>query len=323
MTTSPHHVRLTGTAGPPPDWPRGKRFAFTVFDDPDAQTLASGRPVYDVLRDLGFRTTKAVWPIRGGGRPSDRGQTCADGDYRKWVEELQAGGFEIAYHNATNHTSPREETLRGLETFRQYFGAYPSSMANHSENEEGIYHGEHRVSGVRRLLYNALTRGRNRGRFCGHVVGHPYFWGDLCRERITYVRNFVFDQINTLAACPYMPYHDPARPWVNFWFASAEGDQYPRFERMLGEANQDRLEAEGGACIMYTHFGHGFVEGGRLRPRFVALMERLAAKDGWFVPVTTLLEHLRARRADTTLTTRQRARLEWRWLRHKARYGTA
>ena len=28
---------------------------------------------------------------------------------------------------------------------------------------------------------------------------------------------------------------------------------------MLTEAAQDRLEAEGGACIMYTHFGHGFV----------------------------------------------------------------
>ena len=306
-----------------PTWPDGKRFAFTVFDDPDAQTLETGTPVYDLLRDLGFRTTTSVWLIRGQGRPSDRGQTCAEPRYRAWVEGLQRDGFEIAYHNATFHTSSREETRRGLETFRLYFGAYPSSMANHFACEEGIYFGDHRLTGVRRAIYNVITRGRNRGRFRGHVVGDPYFWGDLCRERITYVRNFVFGEINTLAACPYLPYHDPARPWVNYWFASSEGNTWPSFERMLSEANQDRLDEQGGACIMYTHFGHGYVEGGRLRRRFVALMERLAAKNGWLVPVATLLDHLRARRPDPALTEAQRIELEWRWLRHKVRYGTA
>jgi hypothetical protein len=92
---------------------------------------------------------------------------------------------------------------------------------------------------------------------------------------------------------------------------------------MLSEENQDRLEEEGGLCLMYTHFGHGYLEGGRLRPRFVTLMERLAAKDGWFVPVTTVLDHLRARRANLTLSGAQRRELEWRWLRHKVRGGTS
>ncbi len=304
-------------------WPDGKRFAFTVFDDPDAQTLESGKPVYDLLRALGFRTTKAVWPIRGGGRPTDRGQTCAETEYRKWAEELQADGFEIAYHNATNHSSPRDETIRGLETFKQYFGRYPASMANHMENDEAIYHGDRRLSGLRRAIYNTMTRGQNRNRFKGHIEGDPYFWGDLCRNYITYVRNFVFDEIDTLSACPYLPYHDPRRPWVNYWFACSEGSQYPAFARMVGEASQDRLEENGGACIMYTHFGHGYLDNGRLRPRFIQLMERLARKDGWFVPVATLLDHLRTRRPDPRITNRQRAELEWRWLRHKLRRGTS
>ena len=306
-----------------PTWPNGKRFAFTVFDDPDAQTLESGKPVYDLLTSLGLRTTKAVWPIRGPGRPSDRGQTCAEPPYRKWVEALQADGFEIALHNATNHSSPREETLRALDTFKQMFGHNPVSLANHFACDEGIYFGDQRVSGVRRTIYNALTRGRNRDRFSGHVEGHPNFWGDLCRDRVTYVRNFVFGDINTLAACPYMPYHDPARPWVNYWFASSEGAKGPSFEQMLAEANQDRLEEEGGACIMYTHFAHGYLENGRLRPRFVHLMERLASKNGWFVPVASLLDHLRARRPAATLTDAQRRALEWRWLWHKVWRGTS
>ena len=68
-----------------------------------------------------------------------------------------------------------------------------------------------------------------------------------------------FPEINTLRACPIMPYHDPQRPFVNQWYASSEGANCASFNAMLTEAAQDRLEAEGGACIMYTHFGHGFV----------------------------------------------------------------
>ena len=51
------------------DWPDGHRFAFTVFDDPDALTLEKGREVYALLADLGFRTTKGTWPVTGPGTP--------------------------------------------------------------------------------------------------------------------------------------------------------------------------------------------------------------------------------------------------------------
>jgi len=149
------------------------------------------------------------------------------------------------------------------------------------------------------------------------------FWGDVCRERIKYVRNFVFGDVNTLAVCPWMPYHDPDRPWVNYWFASSEGAVAASFNERLAEENQDRLEAEGGACIMYTHFGLGFCEGGRVQPRFERLMRRLAGKNGWFVPVTTLLDHLLERRGTAEITSSQRARLEWRWLLHKVAFRSA
>jgi hypothetical protein len=131
------------------------------------------------------------------------------------------------------------------------------------------------------------------------------------------VRNFTYRDVNTLAMCPTMPYHDPDRPYVNAWFAASEGSDVVAFNGCLSEERQDRLEAEGGACIMYTHLASGFFRDGRLDPRFAELMTRLAAKNGWFVPVTTLLDYLAGLRGLTTITATQRRGLERRWLRSK------
>jgi hypothetical protein len=304
-------------------WPGDARFAFSIFDDPDAQTEADGRLVYSFLADLGFRTTKAVWPTRGALEPSDRGETCDEPSYRRWALELQERGFEIAYHNATLHTSTREQTIAALARFEEVFGRPPQAMANHFFSMEAIYWGDARLTGARRWVYNLLTRGANRKRFHGHVEGHPLFWGDVCRDRVQYVRNFVFGEVNTLKACPYMPYYDPLRPYVNLWFAASEGSNRRTFVRTLRSDHLDSLEAEGGASIVYTHFGHGFVEGGRLADDFRQTMEGIARRRGWLVTVSELLDYLRDRRGAVTISDEARAALEWRWLGHKTLFGTA
>ncbi|HEX5481567.1 MAG TPA: hypothetical protein VFZ08_02955 [Terriglobia bacterium] len=305
-------------------WPDHRAFAFTIFDDPDSQTFEATQAVYSFLKDCGFRTTKGVWPSRPAREPSDHGITCGDNpDYVAWLKQLQSARFEIGFHNATSHTSFREETLAGLDQFAAYFGHFPYSMANHYFCQESVYWGENRVTGMQRHVYNLLTRGKNRGTSHGHEKEHPFFWGDLCKEKIKYVRNFVFDSINTLQKCPFMPYYDPVRPYVNYWFASSEGSNVKAFTRQVAEENQERLEAEGGACIMYVHFGHGFYENGALDSNFRSRMERLARRNGWFVPVSTLLDYLLARKEKTEISDHERASLERKWLMHKARFGTA
>jgi hypothetical protein len=72
---------------------------------------------------------------------------------------------------------------------------------------------------------------------------------------------------------------------------------------------------------MYTHFASGFFRDGTVNPRFKQLMERLAQKDGWFVPVTTLLDHLSAEHGKSVITNDQRRGLERRWLLSKLRVG--
>jgi len=310
------------SATPPVPWPDGKSFAFTVFDDPDAQTVDGGGLVYSFLADLGFRTTRGVWPGPVVRTPNSGGETCANRAYLDQTLDLQSRGFEVGYHNTTPHSSTREEIARGLDTFHRYFGHDPRTMANHY-NAEAIYWGQARVTPPIRALYSMATLGRTSNAFFGHVEGHASFWGDICRQRVGYCRNFVYADINTIAACPWMPYYDPLRPFVGSWYASAEGSNVARFTATLADANQDRLEEQGGACVMYTHFGHGFVENGKLDPTFVRLMTSLSRRNGWFVPVATLLDYLVTQRSTTVLTDAQRRSLEARWLWEKTFRGTS
>jgi hypothetical protein len=281
-------------------WPDGKRFAFTIFDDTDNMTMRNGPPVYDFLDGLGFRTTKSVWPLKGKETPSIGGTTCENPQYLYWVQGLQEQGFEVALHNVMYHTATRPDIIRGVERFKDYFGHYPATHTNHAGCEDSLYWGDERLTGVTRLAYNILTKFQNYRRFRGHIEQSEFFWGDVCKETIKYVRNFTYFATNTFNVCPAMPYFDEAHPQVNNWFASSEGQTVESFNQRLSEENQDRLENEGGLCIIYTHFSNGFVKGKRLNPRFRGLMERLAQKDGWFVPVSTVLDYLLKIRGDTS-----------------------
>ncbi len=85
----------------------------------------------------------------------------------------------------------------------------------------------------------------------------------------------------------------------------------------------DDTEAENGVCIMYTHFANGFVEAGQLNERFCTLMRRLAAKNGWFVPVGELLDYLGRERGDSTISKEELRTMEIAWLRSKLLRGTS
>jgi hypothetical protein len=173
---------------------------------------------------------------------------------------------------------------------------------------------------MQQFIYNALTMNRNGEGFSGHVEGSPLFWGDMCKQKIKYVRNFSLWDINTLKACPAMPYHDPARPYVNYWFAASEGPNVDSFNSMISERNLERLMGEGGACIMYTHFASGFISNGEINSSFRHLMKRLSKRNGWFVPVHTLLDYILQAREEQSITRQQLSALERKWLWHKIWY---
>ena len=301
--------------------PLGKRFVFSVLDDTDDATLENVRPVYALLQELGLRTTKTVWPLDcpEGSRHFFAAETLQSKTYLRFVHELVDAGFEPAFHGATMESSRRERTLRGLEFLRSEFGSYPRLFCNHGQNRENLYWGSHRFStpGLR-----ALSRivSRNLGEYyAGDTEGSEFFWGDVCRDVIQYVRNFTFERLNVLEVDPAMPYHVASAPYVRYWFSTTDAHNVDAFNRVVALRKIDQLEKDGGVCIVSTHFGKGFAKNGRVHPATENLLRHLASKAGWFVPVSDVLDRLLRTGRGQSLTRRELLQLELRFVVDRVR----
>jgi hypothetical protein len=298
-------------------FPDHKRFAFSILDDTDDATLKNVKPVYDALRERGFRTTKTVWPLDcpEGSRIFFAAETLQNKPYRDFVHELADDGFEVAFHGATMEPSRRERTIRALEFLKEEFGYYPRLYCNHGHNRENLYWGHKRFQTTVLRQLSRLARREPSEYFAGDVEGSDYFWGDLCKERITYVRNFTFNRINLVAVDPGTPYRLPQTPFVNYWFSTADAPDVDAFNRLLTVERIDQLEREGGVCIVSTHLGKGFCQEGKLNSDTTDVLRYLAGKPGWFAPVSDVLDYLlKFRPSSGELSWRERLQLEYRFV---------
>jgi len=297
-------------------FPDGKRFAFTILDDTDDATLENIRPVYDRLRDLGFRTTKTVWPMDcpEGSQEYFAADTLQRRDYLEYVRSLADAGFEIASHGATMEPSLRSRTVNGLEFLEREFGSVPRLHANHGQNSENIYWGYERFqSPLIRSLIGLLGRYASND-FSGEREDSPHYWGDLCKKHFDYVRNFTFSDLDMIGPNPQMPYRLGSTPGVAHWFSTTDVPDVHVFRRRVGRVALERLEETGGVCILSTHMGKGFAAEGRLDPAVCKTLEYLADRPGWYVPVSTLLDHLREQNGAPMLGGIVLFRLELRFL---------
>lgn len=300
------------------NFPDGRRFAFTILDDTDDSTLENVRPIYERLRALGLRTTKTVWPMDcpEGSRNYFAADTLQREDYLEFVKELVRDGFELASHGATMEGSLRERTEAGLAFLEREFGHAPRLHANHGENMENIRWGLERFqSPTVRPLVRAIGR-HPHDRFTGERPGSPYYWGDLFTRHFEYLRNFTFHGLDLLEFDPATPYRLDSTPEVRGWFSTTDVPDVHAFHRLVHRDAIDGLEARGGVCILSTHLGKGFVRDGRVDPEVDAVLEYVASRPGWFVPVSTVLDHLRDQRGgdEVPLGRVALARLELRFL---------
>jgi hypothetical protein len=270
-------------------WKSGKDFAFTIIDDTDGSTVGNTKPIYDYLAGRNIRTTKTVWVYPS--RDKFTGQTIQDREYLDFLMEIGRKGFEIQIHSVGSGSFNREEIIRGLEIFRETFGHYPSMQINHGSNPDSLYYGYKRFGAILKFFMKMVAGGSRR--FHGDEPDSEFFWGDLALKHIRFIRNRVFNGINTLRQDPRMPFKVKNKTYSNYWFSSSDGHTVEEFNNLVTVKNIDKLKKQRGLCIIYTHFSYGFIdEQGEINKTFIKNMDYLTSQNGWFVPASEILEYL-------------------------------
>lgn len=288
-------------------FPDGKDFGFSIIDDTDYSYGPEIEPVYELLDSLGMKTTKTVWVFNqkhsGTYRKENEknsgfensGASLENPTYFQLVKKLHERGFEIALHGVSAGNDYRNEIISGYEMFRNIFGDYPKMDILHATNIENLYSGHYKLDNPILKFVEKLI---HKSQYQGHIPGSDYFWGDISKEKIKYVRLpfHAIKEINLLKLNPAMPFHDPIRPYVNFWFPNSDGSDYVDFMKLTSKKNIDRLQKERGITIIYTHFANQFAKkkgnSYELKEDFIERMKYIASLNGWFVPATKILDRL-------------------------------
>ena len=147
-----------------------------------------------------MRVTKSVWTSEPDGTRRPKAHRATTPRISSGCQSLRRAGHEIAVHDVARATSARANARRPRALSR-VVRRRPARHANHSGTARRIYHGDARVTGWRARLQRVHTRPPPR-RVQGARARSPHFWGDICLEHVTYVRNFVYRDINTLEVVP-------------------------------------------------------------------------------------------------------------------------
>lgn len=260
-----------------------------------------------------MRTTKTCWVYPP--RDSFTGHSLSNEGYRNFVLDLAKKGFELALHNVGSGAFNREEILRGIELFKDFTGDYPLMQINHANNPDNLYWGSERYTGFTKFLIKIIYG--NKRSYYGSDINSPYFWGDVSKNHIKYIRNHTFNGINTLNYDPQMPYRAKKKnEFSNYWFSSSDGHTVEEFNNLISSKNVNELVASGGLCIVYTHFASGFVNGnGVVDCTFEMQLRNLSQKEGWFVPASEILDYLLTQKKEPEFVSQfYQACLDVRWM---------
>ena len=268
-----------------------KKFIFTIIDDTDDSFCPQINEIYDVLQKNGLRTTKTLWvyPVRDSER--SKGECLQDEEYRKFVLNLKKKGFELGLHNVGSGDYKREEIIKGLAEYEEILGEKPNIHVNHSYNPDNIYCGPKRFSFPFNIIVKYLYSSYNN--FSGEIKKSRHYWADIHKKFIKYSRNYEIDDINTLKHNPYMPYRDKKYDkYCNYWYSSTFAPNQWMFNHIVTKKSIDKLEREGGVCILYTHLGY-YYKNGQVDQGFKEMISYIGKKKtGLFLPVSEVLDIL-------------------------------
>ena len=271
--------------------PHPFRAGFAILDDTEGSSFESVRTVYDHFADAGLRATRTVWAFeadqRSGlaplDRPAGRGVTLEDAAYRDYCAELVRRGCELALHGASAGNNPRWRTLAAFERL-DALGALGRTFVPHRRNAENLYAQEPFIAAsVLRPLMRTL---RSAHRSFGQDPESPWYWGDVCRARVRWMRLFRTAPLDTLVTNPSLPYFERDKPLVRGWFATSER----RLEdATTPEALAELVQAQG-LCLLREHLG-AYGDRWGVAPQLARSVRRLrSAPSLWVDTVEAVLD---------------------------------
>ncbi len=276
--------------------PYNKKAAFTITDDTDKASFKTVTRVYDLMAEYGIRTTKTVWPFKPvelSGIPVQpdywsNGITLQDKDYLEYCRWLSNEGFEICLHGASCGNNIRERTIDGFHMMEE-IGFSTKVYICHSKNAENPYW-ENKIHSSR--ILGKLLSFYSKYETSGEITESKYFWGDICKEKVRYIRLFRTRELNTLKINPSMPYHNFNTPCVNYWFSATKRSLIDS----TSEKALDYLVADNGVTILYQYMHrYADVKTGEISSKFIDSLRRLANRnDIWIDNVSKVLDRLKA-----------------------------
>jgi hypothetical protein len=268
---------------------------FCITDDTDAATFEQVKTVYDFLLARNFRTTKTVWafkPVDRCGIPpvpdsALRGITLEDQRYLEYCKALHEHGFEICLHGASAGNNTRQHTLKAFDFLERHIGPSDTFIC-HSKNADNLYW-EDRVTSL--PVLRRLLKHYSKHSCSGEVESSPFFWGDICREKISQIRLFRTRSIDTLKSNPSMPCFDPRKPCVNGWFAATKR----RIIDCAAQAAREALKRNYGLTVLYQYlFRYADPNTLELDPRFTKAISDIAGDSEILVDtVSRIMQRLR------------------------------
>jgi hypothetical protein len=270
-------------------YPEPYRFAFTIVQDADSAFSARLSPLFDVFDELGSRITASAFAFwadwaRDGAIWSEWRASPFDAPIAVplcdpveglFYQQLSARGHEIALHSPADTSSTSQQVADAFELYRTMFGRYPATYVEHSARSN------------KDALANEGAR-----------PGSPYFTRDLLRRYDPWT--WVDDEhglrdtrdghglLNDAANAQYGLKKAFIR--TGRWSAS-DGDGFLAY---YSEDRVDALERDAGAALVYTHLNEGWLDPRtrRMRHDLVERLSYIAAKPGWFVPASEILDRV-------------------------------
>jgi len=200
--------------------------------------------------------------------------------------------------------------------YHNVLGEYPRIYAPHAMNRENLYWGHQRFTfPFFQLLYKIVSKEKH-GYYKGHENGSDYYWGDIARKYLDYVRSFTYNTINLQKISNKIVYHNPYKPYAKNFFFTCDAENVEEFNALLNLRNQKILAEQKGICIISTHFGKGFMVKNGLNEQTKYLLSEMIKKNCWVAPVSVVLDYLKKNQTNNSMNYIELVILELRWLLH-------